>query len=203
VIDSIKKLGPWFAAVALIFFLIGKYQATATVTKELEVKYSETTHKFEESTKLKYDQQISAITESMRVDYESRIAKITSTSKKTVIAKDGTTTIIEKSKIEENTDTKNTTVATSNKIDEKTTQVSQTDTKIDNREVNKDMKEITKIVSTPLLRMYSSVVIDDKKDLTFGSGMMYDLYFANVGILGTYTPNTTRKAVGLTFGLNL
>jgi len=203
VINSIKQLGPWFAAVALIFFLIGKYQATVTVSRDYESKYAEAVQKSETSIKLKYDQQISAITESMRVDYESKIARITNTSKKTVIAKDGTTTITEKTKIKENTEVKDTAISIFTRTDEKTTQVSQTDTKIDNKEVNKETKEITKITPASLFKLYSSVTIDDEKDLTFGSGLMYDLYFANVGILGTYTPNTTRKAVGLTFGFNL
>jgi len=207
IIAKVREIGPYIAATALVFFLLGKYTASVTVTKDLESKYAESTQKIEEIAKSQYQQQLAFQIVQIKAEYEAKIAKITNTSKVTVIAKDGTTTITEKTKVAENTDIKSNTDSSKTTDTSSTSQVDSKTTNVDTKTVNSEKKEITTTTAASKFRVYGLAITEayhntDYK-MSYGSGVMYDVLFMNVGVLGTYTPTTGTASVGLTLGISL
>ena len=207
IIAKVREIGPYVLAASLFFFLLGKYTATITVSKDYESKYAEAVQKVEETTKSQYQQQLSSQIVQIKAEYEAKIAKITDTSKVTVIAKDGTTTITEKTKVAENTEVKTNTDSSKKTDTADTTQVASKTTNTDTKTVNSEKKEVTTTTAAAKFRFYGMAVTEVYHDtdfkMSYGSGVMYDVLFANVGVLGIYTPTTGSTSVGFTLGISL
>lgn len=203
--EQVKKFIPYIG-ISVLAFVIGRYTMTTSTIKEAETKYKKTLAESIVSIDREYNQYLSEQTEQIKKDYDLRIKKLTQTSKVTVINKDGTTTITEKTKTKEDQNSKSSEVINSNKTDKKTELATTESAKSTLNTETKTSKETIKTTSTAQWRLYSIIEIVDftgERVVGYGAGIMYDIGPFNVGTLGIYAPSNTNKSIGLTLGITL
>lgn len=163
---------------------------TVEVDKLLETQKTELTMQFEERLK--------EVNESHTRDLEEQKSKFTDTTKVTVINKDGSTTITEKTTVKEDTQVKERVVV---KVEIKEVEKIVVKTEIQIKEV---IKEVTKITPPPAWQAYGVGAVvspGDRNTLGYGAGTTYNFGPINAGGFGIYTPNAKDNVIGLTVGI--
>ena len=192
---------------SVLVLVLGYALVKRTVETSVESKYKNEYEQYKreliESEEKKYAEQINK----MKTEYEQKISRITQTEKVIVIEKDGKTVITEKTKIDENNQTKSKDTSKSKTVakDDKSTIVDNTEKKSGTEiEITDTYKKVS-LDST--FRVYGIVMTGDnlkmkEEYLKYGSGVMYDINILNVGFQGIYSPVDSEKFIGLTFGVS-
>jgi hypothetical protein len=194
-----------FVAVAVVSFAFGRYtlkqSVIETVQKQFESKQTENIVEIEK----RLTEQFKSSLEDVKKSIERASSKELETEETITVNKDGSQTIVRKTKQKE--DTK------SIENNESKTQITQDnkDQTDSSRQSNKEVitreviKEVTKITPGPSWRMYAAAILDDPFDqrkVKYGAGTMYDIGPFNVGVVGLYEKSQNMLSTGLTFGIS-